>query len=94
MKPEDYVVQLAVKASQGIGVEPIQQGTGGGSDANIINSRVSLGSIGAGLRKHPQHRGINPRCAVSEGCGARGIYHPSKWKVKGRAFLLSNKLWR
>jgi tripeptide aminopeptidase len=48
MKPEDYVVQLAVKASQGIGVEPIQQGTGGGSDANIINSR-GIPSVVLGL---------------------------------------------
>lgn len=34
---EDYVVQLAVKAAEVIGLEPRLQSTGGGSDANIIN---------------------------------------------------------
>ncbi len=37
LKPDDFVVQLALKAVDHIGLEPIQQGTGGGSDANIIN---------------------------------------------------------
>jgi len=48
MKPEDYVVQLAVRAAQEIGLEPVQQGTGGGSDANIINSR-GIPSVVLGL---------------------------------------------
>jgi tripeptide aminopeptidase len=39
MKPDDYVVQLAGEAARHIGLEPVQQGTGGGSDANIINGR-------------------------------------------------------
>ena len=39
MKPDDYVVQLVGEAARHIGLEPVQQGTGGGSDANIINGR-------------------------------------------------------
>lgn len=38
LQPDDFVVQLALKAVNHIGLEPIQQGTGGGSDANIINA--------------------------------------------------------
>lgn len=34
---EDYVVQLAVKAAEAMGLEPRLESTGGGSDANIIN---------------------------------------------------------
>lgn len=48
MTPEDYVVQLAVKAVHDMGLKPIQQGTGGGSDANIINSR-GIPSVVLGL---------------------------------------------
>lgn len=37
LSEEDYVVQLAVQAAQRIGLKPVLEGTGGGSDANIIN---------------------------------------------------------
>lgn len=48
MKPDDFVVQLADKAVRHIGLEPIQQGTGGGSDANIING-YGIPSVVLGL---------------------------------------------
>lgn len=49
---DDEVVQLAVKASEGIGLEPAITGTGGGSDASIINGKgIPCVNLGIGMQK-------------------------------------------
>lgn len=53
--PESHpVIQLAVKACEAIGVAPQIKGTGGGSDASILNSK-SLPSVVLGLNYKDAH---------------------------------------
>ncbi|NLT19689.1 MAG: M20/M25/M40 family metallo-hydrolase [Syntrophomonadaceae bacterium] len=47
---QDKVVVLAVKAAQSIGLEPVLTGTGGGSDASIINGHgIACVNLGIGM---------------------------------------------
>jgi len=48
------VVALAVKAANSIGIEPIIEGTGGGSDANIVNG-LGIPSVVLGLNFQDVH---------------------------------------
>lgn len=46
------VVRLAVKAAESIGLKPVLEGTGGGSDANFFNSYgVTTAVLGTGMSK-------------------------------------------
>lgn len=50
LNPEEKVVQLACKAADRIGLKPQITGTGGGSDASIINGRgIPCVNLGVGM---------------------------------------------
>ncbi len=52
LEPDEPVVQIAAKAAQAMGLEPVLTKTGGGSDANIINGQgIRCANLGIGMKK-------------------------------------------
>lgn len=58
------VVTLAVKAAETIGLEPVVEGTGGGSDANIVNG-LGIPSVVLGLNFQDVHS-TNESIAIAD----------------------------
>ncbi|MCL6639037.1 MAG: M20/M25/M40 family metallo-hydrolase [Firmicutes bacterium] len=52
LEPGHHVVRAAVEAARALGLEPRLEETGGGSDANIFNSRgITAAVLGIGMKK-------------------------------------------
>jgi tripeptide aminopeptidase len=52
LEPTSFVVRAAVEAARSMGLEPRLEKTGGGSDANIFNSRgIAVAVLGIGMKK-------------------------------------------
>lgn len=52
LEPDEPVVQMAVRAAEAMGREPVLTRTGGGSDANIINGQgIRCANLGIGMKK-------------------------------------------
>lgn len=64
--PTALVIELAVKAAKAIGVKPIIESTGGGSDANIINGH-GLPSVILGMNYFDVHT-TSERIAIDDLC--------------------------
>ena len=60
----DPVIQLAVKAAEAIGITPQIKGTGGGSDASILNGK-NLPSVVLGLNYQDVHS-TNESIAIAD----------------------------